>query len=388
MRKLLLLLMVLAICVAMVTAGKKDRERKDRRREGKKARPQADAAQPENPPTEDSRAPKHEQTPTQQPSNQPQASADSQRPSPADDRPNPRCSEWRWSACEVRHGRPCGKGVERATRDGENCKKKEQVRPCRVPCEAQDQGTARTEGEGRRKGGNNGEGRDRGASSQEGEERQRVPPKRQREETPPAPEENTEKCKYNKKDWTACDEQTSLQTRLYILKKGDPATCPAKKVITKPCDKYQRRLENKNNCEYVLGPWSLCNVTSDMRERHDTLIDQTKESVGCRLVRDIHQRCAVACVYGWGEWSDCDEEAGKRSITGTLVRENITPADCQETIARTKPCYGKNGTEKCFFGPWSGYGTCVNGFKLRTRKLLVGGRRCELRASHAIPCKG
>ena len=54
-------------------------------------------------------------------------------------------------------------------------------------------------------------------------------------------------CKYNKKDWTDCDEQTSLQTRLYVLKKGDPDKCQAKKVITKPCDKYQRRLENKNS---------------------------------------------------------------------------------------------------------------------------------------------
>ncbi|XP_022083869.1 uncharacterized protein LOC110975591 [Acanthaster planci] len=387
MRKLILVLMVLSICVALATAGKRSRDRKDRRRDGKRARPQADAAQPENPPTEDSRGTKQEQAPTQHPSNQPEPSADVQRPTAAEDRSSPRCSEWRWQPCEVRQGRSCGKGVERATREGENCKKKEQARPCRVPCTDREQAGNGDSSEGRRKGGNHGDGRDRGATGSNDEGRQRVP-KRQREEAPVELEENTGKCKYNKKDWTDCDVQTSLQTRLYLLKKGDPDECPAKKIITKPCDKYQRRLENKNNCEYVLGPWSLCNATTDMRERHDTLIDQTKQEAGCRLVRDVHQRCAVACVYTWGEWSDCDEEIGKRSITGTLVREDITPADCDQTITRTKPCYGKNGTEKCFFGPWSGYGKCVDGYKLRTRKLLVGDRRCELRASHAIPCKG
>ncbi|XP_033646089.1 uncharacterized protein LOC117305338 [Asterias rubens] len=385
MRKLLVVCVVVAICVGMATAGKKERARKERRKEGKRARPQADAVQSDPSITPSTSNPKEEQPPTvpETDPNQPDSPSNPEDQAPTKtDRHPPRCSEWVWGSCEVRDGRTCGRGVERATRDGENCKKKEQDRPCRVYCKERAQGDKAREGKKKGSGSKDrqNDGSPKGSSA-------RDPPKRNKADKEDE-DDSPGKCKYDKKDWTECDEQTSLQMRTFTLKSGDPTLCDQKKVITKPCDKFQRRLENKNDCEYILGPWGYCNATSDMRRRRDTLIDESKETAGCRLVREIHQRCAVACMYTWGEWSECDEEEQKRLIVGTLERDDITPPDCQNTMTRTKPCYGKNGVEKCLFGPWSGFGKCVEGFKLRTRKLLVGDRRCELRASHAVPCKG
>ncbi|XP_072045860.1 uncharacterized protein [Amphiura filiformis] len=282
-----------------------------------------------------------------------------------DEDADPRCTPWSFSECEPLEGE-CGAGVKIGTRSGPKCKKTQKEKDCRVPC-----------GGGKKKGG--------------GKQRQKDEPRPyddDAEEEVEVKGKNGKKiCKYRRGDWGECDEASNTQTRTMELKKGDEDTCPQERYITKPCDRIQRKVERKLDCRYGAGDWGLCNTTSGMRMRVDMLEDKGMEIEGCRTQRIVYKKCALACEYDYTEWSSCDPLSDTRRLEGTLIRTEDTPPDCEQTVMKTKQCFGNNGREKCFFGPWSEYSPCIKGYKYRIRELVAGGHKCELQASYAAKCK-
>ncbi|XP_033101811.1 uncharacterized protein LOC117104956 [Anneissia japonica] len=193
-------------------------------------------------------------------------------------------------------------------------------------------------------------------------------------------------CKYKVGEWSECDE-SGMQQRTLTHRRGSAKQCPDK-VIKKECREVSwaqmKRKEKKLGCEYSKGSWGLCNNTSNLRARVETLIDQTLTEKGCRSERVLEKPCKFACRYTHGEWSNCNKTTNQRTRELALIEGS--PTDCAQSEIKTRKCLNVKGREKCFFGTWSTYSECVNGEVTRTREVLAGGRRCRKRASQSKKC--
>uniref|UniRef100_A0A0B7ACJ1 Pleiotrophin/Midkine C-terminal domain-containing protein n=1 Tax=Arion vulgaris TaxID=1028688 RepID=A0A0B7ACJ1_9EUPU len=113
-------------------------------------------------------------------------------------------------------------------------------------------------------------------------------------------------CKYRKSGESACDTTSNTKTIELSLKKGDTATCPATKTVSKPCG-------------------------------HTDDDSPTKKKIkGCKYEKKNAQ------------WGDCDSSQMKSKVM--KLKEGSKP-ECPPTNIRKKSCKEKKGNRRAKLGP-------------------------------------
>lgn len=204
------------------------------------------------------------------------------------------CSEWVREDC-VSKG-PCGRGTQKATRTGDSCEVKERNFRCRKPCEA---------------------GEEEGANRKQG------------------------RCKYSKRGAVkaTCDPTTKTRSITLTLKKGGPE-CEATKTITRPCRQDRpgrspggRGRGKGKGCKYQKGEWSDCDETTNMMSR--TLTLKKGDPTTCEATKTMSRKCKKEkCTFGpWSEFGDC------QNGVKTKTRQVVSGGEgCQARTSKTKPC--------------------------------------------------
>ncbi|KAL3883312.1 hypothetical protein ACJMK2_029588 [Sinanodonta woodiana] len=187
-------------------------------------------------------------------------------------------------------------------------------------------------------------------------------------------------CKYKKVPFETCDPETNTRSRNLFLRKGDPDTCNATKLETRPCGKKSRK--GKGGCAYRKGPWSACRASTNTVTRTLTLIEGDPEK--CNQTITETGRCRTKhlkpqeCKYRRTVWGDCDPITNKKSMVMTL-KSGDQPY-CQTTKLLEKECKRKmqNIGKVCKyqFGEW---GSCDLATNTRSRTLT-------LRSGNAAVC--
>jgi hypothetical protein len=196
---------------------------------------------------------------------------------------------------------------------------------------------------------------------------------------------NKDGCKYTRpkrsnSTWSECDPVTRTKSITVALKRGDPDTCAPTKVISRNC----RSKRAKKACRYQKGKWQSCNSESRTKSRVDSLREGSDDT--CEATRTIEKPCkriGKRCLYDFGNWSECVE--GKRERTATLKPRSKT--GCPPTKVLSKSCTLRDGSERCFYGPWGEFSDCHNGVKTKIRPVLFGGADCLRRGVKTRPCK-
>jgi len=84
-------------------------------------------------------------------------------------------------------------------------------------------------------------------------------------------------CRYDKSQWSECDQQSNMRSRTLTLKKGDDGCVPTR-TIQKKC---------KKACRYEKGEWSKCaNGTMARTDKIKPGLDST-----CKPTREVTKNC-------------------------------------------------------------------------------------------------
>ncbi|CAG2245537.1 unnamed protein product [Mytilus edulis] len=88
--------------------------------------------------------------------------------------------------------------------------------------------------------------------------------------------EQLKRCRYDHSDWSECDQATNTVTRNFTLSEGEQG-CEQSHTITITCDKLNRiqawKEKKRDQCKYDKGDWSECDNTTNTVTRVMTLRD-------------------------------------------------------------------------------------------------------------------
>ncbi|XP_041351382.1 uncharacterized protein LOC121370308 [Gigantopelta aegis] len=188
-------------------------------------------------------------------------------------------------------------------------------------------------------------------------------------------------CKYQRAPWSQCNPVSNTMTRTLTLKSGDETKCQTIKQISRTC-KRRAALTAAKECKYTFGPWSKCITSTNTKSRMLSLKKGDPEV--CEQTKELKRKCRNQCKYSFGNWTDCDPDTQTRSRTKLLIKGD--KSTCKQEISFSKSCTRPNGNERCFFGPWGDFSSCMNGVMMKHRKVIHGSAACERKAVKTRPC--
>jgi len=186
-------------------------------------------------------------------------------------------------------------------------------------------------------------------------------------------------CKYKKGEWSQCDQLTQLVTRHDKLKeKASNGECESTRTLTRNC-REEHHQQGTVTCAFKKSksvPWTSC-LPSGVRQKVLDLVTQTGKGT-CPKQKLLSRKC-----------KDEKKSNEKKDKNKKKKKERKEREEKNRENKLQKKEGKKADKDKCSFGDWGAWGSCVKGNQQRIRKVDEGSERpsCQKKAVANRTCQ-